>query len=395
MGADSFENREKALGDRAALVWQRKLDRPLRILFLFLLTVSPTSASAVNVLTQHNDSFRTGANLNETVLTVSNVNTNTFGKLFTRVVDGQIYAQPLYVNGLTISNKLHNVVYVATEHDSVYAFDADDPAASKALWHVSLGTAVPIADINGCSDLQPEIGITGTPVIDLTGGTMYLVAKIKVGTNHFQQLHALDLITGQDKLGGPVSIQGSVPGTGTGSVGGTLTFDPLFQHSRASLLLLSNTVYVAFGSHCDYGNYHGWLFGYNATNLQQTAVFCTTPNAGADGGGGGIWGSGTGPAADASGNIYVTTGNGALDENTGGLDLGDSLIKLHVSNGTLTVADWFSPHDQANMYTNDLDLGAQRTGRDSERKPACFHWQNRGSLFNQPRAPWRFRQFLQ
>jgi PKD repeat protein len=364
MSVDSFGSKGKTHRDGTTLVSLRDFVRALQILSLLLLPASPTSASAVNVLTQHNDNFRTGANLSEYVLTVSNVNTGQFGKLFTRTVDGQIYAQPLYVNGLIISSKLHNVVYVETEHNSVYAFDADDPAASNALWHVNLGASVPIADFSNCTDLKPEVGITSTPGIDLTSNTMYLDAKTRVVTgsvtNHFQRLHALDILTGQEKFGGPVSIQGSVPGTGTGSVGGTLTFDPLFQHSRAGLLLLSNTVYVAFGSHCDYGNYHGWLFGYSATDLQRTAIFCTTPNAGGgpDDGGGGIWGSGMGPAADADGNIYVTTGNAALDKNTGGLDLGDSLIKLSVSNGTLVVADWFSPHDQANMFTNDLDLGA-------------------------------------
>ena len=254
-------------------------------------------------------------------------------------------------------------MYVATEHDSVYAFDADDPAASNPLWHVNLGASVPNADFGnngGCVDINPELGISSTPVIDLTSGTMYVVAKTKVGSNHFQQLHALDILTGLDKFGGPVSIQGSVPGTGVGSAGGTLSFDPLFQHSRSALLLLSNTVYVAFGSHCDYGNYHGWLFGFNTTNLQQTTIFCTTPNAGGgpDDGGGGIWGSGMGPAVDASGNIYVATGNALLDANTGSLDYGDSVLKLSVSNGTVAVADWFSPHDQGNMFTNDLDLGA-------------------------------------
>jgi PKD repeat protein len=336
--------------------------RALHILLMLLLLALPTTALAVNVLTQHNDSFRTGANLSETVLITSNVSTSKFGKLFSLALDGQIYAQPLYVAGLMISNNVHNVLYVETEHNSVYAFDADTPAVSNALWHVNLGNPVPISDLENCTDLQPEVGITGTPVIDLTSSTMYVVAKTRVVTNsvtsHFQQLHALDLVTGQEKFGGPVAVQGSVPGTGTGSSGGVLAFDPLFQHSRAGLLLLSNTVYVAFGSHCDFENYHGWLFGYNATNLQQTTIFNTTPNAGSDSGGGGIWGSGTAPAVDAGGNIYVTTGNGALDKNTGGLDLGDSLIKLSVSNGTLVVADWFSPHDQANMFTNDLDLGA-------------------------------------
>jgi PKD repeat protein len=364
MGVDSFGSMNKTHRNGAVSVSLRDFVRALQTLPVFLLLATPLTASAVNVLTQHNDSFRTGASLSESTLAVSNVSTGQFGKLFSCKLDGQIYAQPLYVGGLMISNNVHNVVYIETEHDSVYAFDADDPAASNALWQVSLGTPVPIADIQGCTDLKPEIGITGTPVIDLTSSTMYLVAKTRMVsgsvTNHFQQLHALDLVTGQEKFGGPVSIQGSVPGTGTGSVGGTLTFDPLFQHSRAGLLLLSNTVYVAFGSHCDYGNYHGWLFGYDATSLQQTAIFCTTPNAGGgpDDGGGGIWGSGSGPVADTDGNIYVTTGNGALDKNTGGIDYGDSLLKLSVSNGTLVVADWFSPHDQANMYTNDLDLGA-------------------------------------
>jgi PKD repeat protein len=364
MGENLFGISGRTRRSRMVLVSLRDFVHLLQLLGALLLLASPPPTFAVNVLTQHNDNFRTGANLNETILTVSNVSTNQFGKLFTRALDGQIYAQPLYVSGLTISNAIHNVVYVETEHNSVYAFDPDNPSPSNALWHVNLGASVPITDFSNCADLQPEVGITGTPVIDLTSGTMYVVAKTKVGSNHFQKLHALDILTGQEKFGGPVSIQGSVPGTGAGSSGGTLTFDPLYQHSRAGLLLLSNTVYVAFGSHCDYNNYHGWLFGYNATNLQQTAIFCTTPNAGvlASGdsidGGGGIWGSGMGPAADTNGNIYVTTGNGPLDKNTGGLDLSDSLIKLSVSNGTLVVADWFSPHDQANMYTNDLDLGS-------------------------------------
>src|ERR1039457_3236607 len=286
---DSFGSKGKTHRDGTTLVSLRDFVRAFQILSLLLLPASPTPASTVNVLTQHNDNLRTGANLNEYVLTVSNVNTGQFGKLFTRTVDGQIYAQPLYVNGLIISSKLHNVVFVETEHNSVYAFDADDPAASNPLWHVNLGASVPNADFGnsgGCKDINPELGISSTPVIDLTSGTMYVVAKTKVGSNYFQQLHALDILTGQDKFGGPVSIQGSVPGTGVGSVGGTLAFDPLFQHSRAGLLLLSNTVYVAFGSHCDYGNYHGWLFGYNATNLQQTTLYCTTPHGGVDGRGG-------------------------------------------------------------------------------------------------------------
>ena len=317
---------------------------------------------STNVLTQHNDSFRTGANLSEYILTVSNVNTGQFGKLFSRAVDGQIYAQPLYVNGLIISNKLRNVVYVATEHNSIYAFDADDPAASNALWHVNFGLSVPIADIGGCDDLQPEIGITSTPVIDLTSDTMYVDAKTKeiAGsvTNYFHRLHALDLLTGQEHFSGPVAIQGSVPGNAKGSVAGTLNFDPLFSHNRPGLLLLSNVVYMAYGSHCDFSDYHGWMFGYNATNLQRTAIFCVTPNGGDQSVGGGIWGSGMGLSADADGYIYAATGNGNFSINTGGTEASDCFIKLSPSNGTLAVADWFAPHDQGYLGSNDLDLGA-------------------------------------
>ena len=346
----------------SALIWLRVLACLLQILSVVLLSATPTSAPAMNVLTQHNDNFRTGANLSEYILTASNVNTGQFGKLFSRAVDGQIYAQPLYVNGLIISNKLRNVVYVATEHDSVYAFDADDPAASNALWHANLGQSISTNDIEGCDDVQPEIGITSTPVIDLNSNTMYVNAKTKeiAGpvTNVFHRLHALDLLTGQEHFGGPVVIQGSVPGNGMGSVGGTLTFDPRFSHNRSGLLLLSNTVYVAFGSHCDFEDYHGWMFGYNATNLQQTAIFCVTPNGEADSIGGGIWGSGMGPSVDADGYIYVTTGNGNFSKNTGGTELSDCFIKLSTSNGTLAVVDWFAPHDEVYLGTNDLDVGA-------------------------------------
>ena len=270
----------------------------------------------MNVLTQHNDNFRTGANLSEYVLTVSNVNTGQFGKLFSRAVDGQIYAQPLYVNGLIISNKLRNVVYVATEHNSVYAFDADDPTASNALWQVNLGPSVPIADIDGCNDLTPEIGITSTPVIDLARNVMYVKAKTKeiagTVTNYLHKLHALDTLTGQEKFGGPVVIQGSVPGTGIGNDGTNVFFNAFLQWNRSGILLLSNVVHIAFGEACNTQLYHGWLFGYNATNLQRTAIFNTTPNGGSLSVGGGIWGSGMGPSVDPDGNIYVATANGRL-----------------------------------------------------------------------------------
>ncbi len=315
------------------------------------------SAPAVNVLTQHNDNSRTGANLSEFILNVSNVNTGQFGKLFSRAVDGQIYAQPLYVNSLVISNKLHNVVYVATEHNSVYAFDADDPSASNALWHVNLGPTTPSSELI-CNDITPEIGITSTPVIDLTTTTMYVCAKTKeiagTVTNYFYRLHALDTLTGQEKFGGPVVVQGSVPGTGIGSDGTNVSFNTFLQWNRSGILLLSNVVHVAFGEACNTQLYHGWLFSYNATNLQRLAIFCTTPNGVA----GGIWASGMGPSVDADGYIYVATANGTFDKDTGGLDIGDTVIKFGVSNGIPQVADWFTPHDQGVLFTNDLDLGA-------------------------------------
>ena len=317
------------------------------VLFLLL----PLTASAVDVLTQHNDNLRTGANLQEFVLTTSNVNTAQFGKVFSRSVDAQMYAQPLYLHAVTISNQIRNVVYVCTESNSVYAFDADDAAASNALWHVNFGPAVPSSDLNNCGDLTPVVGITSTPVIDGTTGTIYIEAKTKESGNYFHRLHALDVATGQEKFGGPVTIQASVAGTGDG--GSTITFNALHEFNRPGLLLSSNVVYIAFGSHCDWAPYHGWLIGYGATNLQQQYVFNTTPN----GGEGAIWACGTGPAADANGNIYVVTGNGSFNANTGGPNLGDSYMKLSVSNNALAVATWFTPHDQATLNAADLDVG--------------------------------------
>ena len=332
----------------------REFARRLAVVFLAFACQVVPRAAAVNVLTQHNDNFRTGANLSEFVLTTSNVNTNQFGKLYSRHLDGQIYAQPLYVHGLTISNKTRNVVYVCTEHNSVYAFDADDAAVSTALWQTNLGPAVASADMNNCNELVPEVGITATPVIDLAGGTIYVAAKTKESGNYFHKLHALDLLTGHEKFGGPVTVQGIALGSGDGSVGGTNTFNALHEHNRPGLLLLSNVVYLCYAGLCDWPPYHGWLFGYNATNLQRTCIFNTTP----DGSDGGIWLSGVGPAADANGNIYLTTGNGTFDKDTNGRDLGDSCLKLTPSNGTVNVTSWFAPHDQATLNAEDLDLGS-------------------------------------
>jgi uncharacterized repeat protein (TIGR02543 family) len=322
-------------------------------LFLFI----PSLAAAVDVATNRNDTGRTGQNLGETVLTTANVNQNTFGKLFARTVDGQIYAQPLYLSNLTIQGGTHNVVYVATMHNSVYAFDADDPAAAAALWQVNLGTPVPSQDVSsGYRDISPEIGILSTPVIDTASGTLYVVAKTKdlsTASYHFK-LHALDVATGQEKFANsPVEITAQVNGTGAGSAGGLVTLNPLLHLNRPGLLLLNGVVYVAFGSLGDIPPFHGWVLGYSASSLQQVGVFNTTPN-GSDGA---IWQAGTGLMGDAGGNIYLMTGNGTFNANSSGSEYGDSILKLGTASG-LSVADYFTPFNQASLDSVDLDLGS-------------------------------------
>jgi hypothetical protein len=308
----------------------------------------------VAVTTHHNDNGRTGQNLTEPVLNTSNVNVNTFGKLFSRAVDGQIYAQPLYVPDLPVAGQIRNVVYVATQNDSLYAFDADDPAASAPLWHVNFGTPVPSTDVDpGCADITPQVGITSTPVIDTSSSTIYVVAKTKNTSDnsyHFN-IHALDLVAGTEKFGGPTEIAAQVPGTGVESVSGTVTLDPLQQFNRPGLLLLKGIVYVAFGSACETWPWHGWILGYSASTLQQVAVLNTTPN-GSDGG---IWGGGQGLLADSANNIYAMTGNGSFDPTTG--DYGDSVLKISTASG-LSIVDYFTPTNQADLDAADLDLGS-------------------------------------
>ncbi|MGO9896122.1 MAG: choice-of-anchor D domain-containing protein [Bryobacteraceae bacterium] len=306
--------------------------------------------------TYHNDNLRTGQNLNETVLTLSNVNQSQFGKLLSYSIDGMAFASPLYVANVSIPGRgYHNVVYVATANDSVYAFDADG-LSTTSLWHVSFlksgVTTVPCADTGECGDILTQIGITSTPVIDQTSGTLYVVAATKEGASTWvQRLHALDITTGAEKFGGPVVLQASVPGTGSGSSGGNVAFDPLRENQRPGLLLSGGVVYLAFGSHGDNSPWHGWVLGYNATTLQQTMYYNVTPN----GNGGGIWQGGGGLATDATGDIYYVTSNGDFDANTGGVDYGDSVQKLSSSG---VVMDYFTPHDQQNMDVNNLDLGA-------------------------------------
>ncbi len=316
-----------------------------------------SAASGQNdVLTQHNDNLRTGANVNETILSPANVKVSQFGKLFTQPVDGIIVGQPLYVSNLLMPDgTTHSVVYVATQHNTVYAFDADSNRVNTPppLWSVSLddgGTSVPITDYGCTGTHYAEIGIMGTPVIDPGRTTLYVVAKTVMNGQHFFTLHALDLRTGNEVLGGPANISGSVP-----SSTGSIAFDPTIHMQRPALLLANGVLYIGFGSNgCDAYSYHGWLFAYDATTLQQVGVFMATPN----GARGSIWQGGSGPVADADGYVYVATANGTFDAASGGLDFGDSILKLGWASGTFALADYFTPYNQQYLASNDLDLGS-------------------------------------
>jgi hypothetical protein len=327
---------------------------PFAALVVLAAAVASGTARA-DVTTYHNDNARTGQNLGETILSPANVNSTGFGRLFRYGVDGYVYAQPLYLSGVNIPGKgVHDVVYVATEHDTVYAFDATTQKKGL-LWKTRLAVhgARPVKSREvGCDDLVPEIGITSTPVIDPVGGTIYVVAKTMERGQAKQRLHALDVATGAEKLGGPVEIAASVPGTGDGSDGTNVAFDPLREHQRAALTLSNGVVSIAWASHCDNGPYHGWVMGYDAGNLGQVSVANLTP----DGGLGGVWQSGGGLAADAAGNLFAVTGNGTFDADVGGRDYGDSIVEL--SPGSFDVADFFTPFNQADLQAADLDLGS-------------------------------------
>jgi uncharacterized protein YjdB len=327
-------------------------------------TIVPLGAFT-GVYSWRNDNSLTGQNPQETMLTPSSVSSTTspiFGKLFGCPVDGQIFAQPLYVANVTIANVTHNVVYVATEHDSVYAFDADN--LCQTLWQVSFidlnagVTTVPASDINGQVDILPEIGITGTPVIDANTATLYVVAKTKVneGGNfvYRQKLHALDLATGAEKLGGPATIQATVSGTGDGS--GKISFDSLTENQRSALLLAAGNVYVAFDSYGDTDPFHGWLLAYDASDLAKgaVAVFNSTPN----GSHGGIGENGAAPSSDASGNVFVVTSDGTFDSFS---DYAETLLKLQINTGFTIAnpsADTFTPADEFSLNSTQRYFGS-------------------------------------
>ena len=337
-----------------SLVW--------KVLACFVPFLLPAYAQ-VSVTTSRNDNSRDGQNLSETILTPANVGATSFGKLFSHTVDGYVYAQPLYLPNVTIPGfGTHNVVYVATQHDSVYAFDADSKTGlnSSPLWHRRFihpkhGVTTVSSNDVGCNDIVPEIGITSTPVIDAATGTMYLIAKTNENGKFFQRLHALDITTGKERSGSPVVIRAKVKGSGDGNINGVVYFDPLREAQRPGLLLQNGSVYIGWASHCDNGPYHGWVMSYDETTLKQIAVWNSTPNGGL----GGVWQSGTGLAADSAFNVFFATGNGTYDGKKGGDDFSDTVVKLAPPVGNrFPLADWFTPYNQLDLSNQDADVGS-------------------------------------
>ena len=328
--------------------------------FLFLLFSISAGFGQVSVLTQHYDNARTGQNTHETILTHGNVNASQFGKLFTQNLDGMEAAQPLYVPNVFIfaTNSRHNVVYAVTQHDSVYAFDADNNQGSNALplWHVNFLdppngiTTVPLADEKCQITGYPEFGIQGTPVIDVNRNSIYVLAMTKENGSYVHKLHALDLGTGAELFGGPVTVVASVTINGK-----TYPFVDKYQQQRPGLLLQNGIVYIGFGSPgCNIATEMGWLMAYDGLTLQQVGAFNASPGVDASA----IWMSGAGLAGDGAGNIYFSTGDGLFDADVGGMHFGDSVLKLSQGNGVLSLADFFTPYNQQFLFDNDLDLAA-------------------------------------
>lgn len=331
------------------------------------LTVNPgTTTSSVDVITYHYDNGRSGQNLNESILTPANVNVSKFGKLGAFTVDGLVDAQPLYLSNVAIPNVGNkNVLYVVTEHGSVYAFDTDsiNGNTSAPLWQKStLLSGETTSDNRGCGQVSPEIGITSTPVIDRARGphgAIYVVAMSKSGSSYFQRLHALDLATGAELFGGPSTITAQYPGTGDNSSGGFVVFDPKQYKERPGLLQISGTIYTTWSSHCDIRPYTSWVMAFSADTLAQTSVLNLVPN----GSEGGIWMAGTAPGADSNGNLFFIIGNGDFDTNlnaqgfpTNG-NCGNCLVKLTTSSG-LKLADYFTPHNTVAESNADEDFGS-------------------------------------
>lgn len=322
----------------------------------------PGPPSSTDVITYHYDNQRTGQNLNETTLTPANVNSTKFGKLGEFAVDGKVDAQPLYLSNVnTPSQGKKNVLYVATEHDSVYAFDADSAGAGNPIWKVSLlGTGESTSDDHGCFQVTPEIGVTSTPVIDRSRGAMYVIAVSKNSAGQYsQRIHALDLTTGQELFGGPQTITATYPGTGAASSGGNVVFNPGQYLERPGLLEVNGTIVTTWGSHCDQTPYTSWVIAFNAGTLAQTGVLNLVPN-GSDGG---IWMSGAAPAADVAGNIYFIIGNGTFDTalDTNGFptshDCGNCFVKVS-SSAPLSLLDYFTPSNTVAQSNVDTDFGS-------------------------------------
>jgi hypothetical protein len=321
--------------------------------------ISP--AFSQDVRTYHNNNQRTGLDNAESILTLTNVNVNTFGLLFTVTVDGLVDGEPLYLSQVPVQGVTHNLLIVVTENDSVYAFDADN---GTQLWQIStlLSGETP-SDDRGCSQVEPVIGITSTPVISRpagSNGVIYTVAMSKDSSgNYHQRLHALDATSGNELYNGPVEIAAKYPGTGDDSSGGYVMFDPAQYKERSGLLMVGSTVYLTWASHCDIRPYTGWVMGYNATTLKQTTVINVTPN----GNEGAIWGSGAGLSADGDGNIFFLDANGVFDTdlNSNGFpdsgDFGNAFIRL-TTKGGLAAADYFEMDNGVEESDNDVDLGS-------------------------------------
>ena len=344
-----------------------------------MFTTLPTSP-VVSMLTYHYNNSRTGANTNETLLTPATVNTNNFGLLIKYVTDGYVYTEPLYVPGVAVPGQgTHNMVIVATEHDTVYAFDADSNTGTNGgmLWHTNLGISALCANQNAFGarycvtcypDIVPEVGVTGTPVIDPATGTLYVNVFTRettaTTTNFYHRIHALNITNGTEQSYSPVVVAASVPGVGTDSSGGVMTFNAKQNNQRPALTLAGGILYVAYAGYADTDPYHGWVIGYNATNLVQLTnyVFNSTPNAttgafGTHAAEGGVWMGGNGLCVDANTNLFFETGNGSFSANTNGGDYADSFIKLSTTN-KLALIDYFTPYNQLALANADLDLAA-------------------------------------